>query len=66
MTGPSVSDRLRLAGLAAGRGLGRVRHSIGAPLRLALIVSGAAVVLLGVFPRAFFDTAIEAAKSFLR
>jgi uncharacterized heparinase superfamily protein len=36
VTGPSVSDRLRLAGLAAGRGLGRVRHSIGAPLRLAV------------------------------
>lgn len=36
VTGPSVSDRLRLVGLAAGRGLGRVRHSIGAPLRLAV------------------------------
>jgi NADH-quinone oxidoreductase subunit N len=45
---------------------GQGKVAVGAPLRLALIVSGAAVVLLGVFPRAFFDTAIEAAKSFLR
>jgi len=45
---------------------GQGNVAVGAPLRLALIVSGAAVVLLGVFPRAFFDTAIEAAKSFLR
>jgi NADH-quinone oxidoreductase subunit N len=38
---------------------------IGAPLRLALIVSSAGVVLIGIYPRPFFDTALEAAKSFL-
>jgi NADH-quinone oxidoreductase subunit N len=38
---------------------------IGAPLRLALIVCGAGVVLIGIWPRPFFDTALEAAKSFL-
>src|SRR5689334_14191134 len=38
---------------------------IGAPLRLALIVSSAGVVLIGIWPRPFFDTALEAAKTFL-
>ena len=38
---------------------------IGAPLRLALIFSSAGVVLIGIWPRPFFDTALEAAKSFL-
>ncbi len=38
---------------------------IGMPLRLALIVSSAGVVLIGIWPRPFFDSALEAAKSFL-
>ena len=36
-----------------------------APLRLALIVSGTAVVLIGVWPRPLFDSALAAAKHFL-
>jgi NADH-quinone oxidoreductase subunit N len=44
---------------------GEAPIAIGAPLRLALIVSAAAVVLIGVWPRPFFDTALAAAKSFL-
>jgi len=39
--------------------------AMGMPLRLALVVSAAAVVLIGVWPRPLFDTAIAAAKSFL-
>ncbi|MBK7644913.1 MAG: NADH-quinone oxidoreductase subunit N [Planctomycetes bacterium] len=39
--------------------------TIGAPLRLALIVCGTAVVLIGIWPRPWFDTALDAAKSFL-
>jgi NADH-quinone oxidoreductase subunit N len=38
---------------------------MGMPLRLALVVSAAGVVLIGLWPRPLFDTALAAAKSFL-
>ena len=38
---------------------------IGAPLRLALIVTSAGVVLLGVWPGPVFNTALEAARNLL-
>lgn len=44
------------------RGQGAV--AMRAPLRLALIVSSAAVVLIGIWPRPLFDTALAAAKHF--
>jgi NADH-quinone oxidoreductase subunit N len=56
-----VARSLYLEDPAEGQG----KVVMGAPLRLALIVSAAAVVLLGIFPRPFFDSALAAAKSFL-